>query len=514
MCMRTSDFEFDNQKRSDGYIYINEDKLEMEIMEIVGGKKNIELLDIPEDISREAYLNVADCGRRVLKWYPFEDEARVLEVGAGYGRLTEYLCARVKYVVAYEKKEERLRVIEARCNQYQNLTCLSGELKELIMYDKFDYIVVHDIFAIARKFFKDKNPNVAMLKFLKKYLCSTGKLLLITENRLGLKYFSGAVEDYSQQFFWGLRSFDEDERVRTFSKNELKEILVQAGFLNLNWYYLYPDIMNTLEVYSDEIQEKIAYGITYPDYESCADRYEFFDEKRMFYTLYREGIVSNFANAFFVECSIDQNAKKYVYSNLLSDYHIKRQGDKYICDNGSELPAGIHINIYLMSQIQRIVNCNLGDENPYISAIYDLFKEMKDHMMTKVYYLEDFYYDNGVVNPVNIQRENIYGLEYYRWRLGYLWYLENVMRYRNAKRRILLEDLLAVLNVDAKRMNEYIKIFLTGQKNRHILPRLAQNMFDFEAEAAKDVVFFDKQNLIRTTVQDELKVLHSGMAGE
>ena len=35
MCMRTSDFEFDNQKRSDGYIYINEDKLEMEIMENV-----------------------------------------------------------------------------------------------------------------------------------------------------------------------------------------------------------------------------------------------------------------------------------------------------------------------------------------------------------------------------------------------------------------------------------------------------------------------------------------------
>lgn len=514
--MRSSDFEFDNKERNNGYIYVNEDKLESEITELLLKGNDVETLEIPEDISGEAYLNMTVYRNRVLQWYPFASGTSILEVGAGYGALTEYLCANLDKVSVYERKRERLNVIRTRCDKYGNLSCYSGKLEEADFRQQFDYILVHDIFAFARKFFKGNNPNADMLVFLKKFLKRQGRLLLITENRLGLKYFAGAVEDYSQQFFWGLKSFDEDERIRTFSQAELMDILRKSGFVKSNWYYLYPDMVNTLEVYTDEIRSHMMYGTTYPDYESCADRYEFFDERRMFHTFYKEGIEYRFANAFFVECVMEDVSKEIAYANTIDDFIIKKSDNLkgFIYNDKNKLPEGMRLDCYLMGKVQEVVNCNLGPANPFIKEVYQIFEELNSYMKEQVHCMEDFYYNRGKVSVIKTERKNVYGFEYYRWKLGYSWYLNNVMCYRNAKRRILLESILEVLTVDLKQMENYMNIFQEESKNRYIIPRLSQNMFDFEAEDAKDMIVLDEKSINKTTVKDRLKVLCSGMAGE
>ena len=93
--MKTTDLEFEYNERADGYIYVNEDKLETEVKELLRSGKDVEALRMNEEISREAYLCLTKKREAVLKWYHFKEESEILEIGAGYGELTEYLCQRI-----------------------------------------------------------------------------------------------------------------------------------------------------------------------------------------------------------------------------------------------------------------------------------------------------------------------------------------------------------------------------------------------------------------------------------
>ena len=106
--MKTSDLEFEYNERKDGYIYINEDRLESEIKKILIKGSNIESMEIPQEISRDAYLCLTKKRENILNWYSLDQDSDVLELGAGYGELTEYLCMHTKNVTCYERKR-RLR---------------------------------------------------------------------------------------------------------------------------------------------------------------------------------------------------------------------------------------------------------------------------------------------------------------------------------------------------------------------------------------------------------------------
>ena len=62
------------------------------------------------------------------------------------------------------------------------------------------------------------------------YLKPEGRLLIAIENRLGLKYFAGAPEDHTDLHFFGINGYPGNQSQRTFSKNELGELLENSGF--------------------------------------------------------------------------------------------------------------------------------------------------------------------------------------------------------------------------------------------------------------------------------------------
>ncbi|MCM1258668.1 MAG: class I SAM-dependent methyltransferase [Roseburia sp.] len=509
--MRTNDLEFEYNERSDGYIYVNEDNLEEETKKILSAGHNVERLEIGKEISRDAYLCLSQKRKNVLKWYPWDEDASLLEIGAGYGEFSDYLCKHLRKVMSYERKAERLEVIKLRCREFENLQCCTGNLEDLKFSEQYDYILVHDVFALARKFFKGKNPNVSMLNFLKQYLKENGKLILVVENRLGLKYFAGAAEDYSQQFFWGLKSFDEDERARTFSKTELKEILQDSGFNSQKWFYPYPDAICALEIYSDAIREKMIYGISSPDYEYTSERFQFFDEQRMFYTLHKENMEDKFVNAFFVECSRNGHENNIAFANIENEICVTLSKDGFYVGE-HRLPEGMRLDAYLAGLVQKVVNCNLGDKNPYIPKVYEVFESIYSYLGNDIYYLEDFYCLEGKVTPFFAEHEVEHTKDYYIWRIGYLWYLNNIMFYRNAKRRIRLEKIMEILHVESRKIPEYLSI-LEKEKKKTFMPRLSQMMFDFEAENAKDGVLLDVDQIGKETLVEKLAVLHGRTAG-
>lgn len=504
--MKTSDLEFEYNERKDGYIYINEDRLESEIKKILIKGSNIESMEIPQEISRDAYLCLTKKRENILNWYSLDQDSDVLELGAGYGELTEYLCMHTKNVTCYERKTERIDIINLRCKKYGNLTCCGGDLQEQNWNETFDYVIIHDIFTLARKFYKGENPNVDLLKFVRKHLKPQGKILIFTENRLGLKYFSGATEEISNQFFWGLNSYDEDERSRTFSKSELEDIIRKSGMLYLNWFYPYPNLVYPLEIYTDEIRDKIVYGISKPDYEIISDRYEFFNEQRMFWTLHQEKIENQFANAFFVECSMQPIKKQILFADMENEFVIaNKKNGKFIDINGNLLPDGIRLDAYLVAKIQDTVNCNLGNKNPYIFQIYDVFRGIYQFLLKENYQVSDLYYQEGELRGnCRESREKRPASEYERWKLTYDWYVFHIMFYRNASRRIKLEHLVEIMHIQTENISGYLQQWKLEQDRHYIIPRLGQSMFDFEAEDAKDLIYFERENMDQMSIKSQL----------
>ena len=324
---------------------------------------------------------------------------------------------------------------------------------------------------------------------------------------MGLKYFAGAAEEISNQFFWGLNAYDEDERCRTFSKTELESILKSSGIRQTNWFYPYPDLVYPLEIYTDDIMNKIVYGISKPDYEIIADRFLLFDEQRMFWTLHREGIENRFVNAFFVECSMEDVEKQILFADLENDFRITtKKGDTFIDAAGTALPEGIRVDAYLEGLLQKVVNCNLGKENPYISQIYTVFSEIYRFLQKGNYKMQDFYFCEGELKlHTNGEKDNQPASEYQRWELVYEWYMNHIMFYRNAKRRILLEDFMQIMNISKEHIAGYVRNWKQQKDNHYLTPRFSQNMFDFEAEDAKSRKCFEKEALKNESLKSRLE---------
>lgn len=508
--MRNNDLEFEYNNKEEGYIYVNEERLEEEILRHLHNNSEVESLKIPEELSRDAYLSLTEKRANIIEWYPFDKEGSLLEIGAGFGELTKNLCSKLKKVDAYELKKERVCIVQKKCSLNNNVRCFTGFLSEQEFDETYDYILIHDIFALSRKFFKGENPNETMLKFLVKFLKKDGKLLLITENRLGLKYFAGAAEDYNRQYFWGLNSFEQDERNRTFSKSELMEIIENSGFVHQKWYYPYPDAVCTNEIFSDEIKSKICYGLTAPDRESCEERYQFFDEQRMFYTLYNEGISMQFANAFFIECSFKAVDTNIAYVDVEKNKMIYRQVDGSFIQNGEKLPEGVRIDIYMCKLVQQIVNCNLGEKNPYISKMYNLINEIVYLMRSTGCDMDDIYISENKLATLKCNKEKD---EYNLWKELYVWYEHNIMYYRNASRRIKLEKIIESLQLSNKTVMEYVQRYYTND-SKYYVPRLPDLMFDFEPGGSKDRLTFKITDLDYMSLSDKLKKLHGTLHTE
>lgn len=511
--MRNNDVEFEYNTVEDGYIYVNEDKLEKEILSLLERNADVDELHISDEISREAYLSLSKKRQQVISWYPFKETDTVLEIGAGFGELTECLETKVSQVHAYELKKERAEIIRKRAKKSVVYT---GFFEELEIPEKFDVCVLHDITAFTRKFVKADNPDVYFLEKLGNYLKPTGKLIIIVENRLGMKYFAGAVENYSRQFFWGLNSFEQDERFRTFSKRRLQQIIEAAGFEIYNWYYPYPDAIMTNEVFHDNIEEKMWYGIAEPDLEWDSDRFEFFNEQRMFYEYHKSKIASQFANAFIVECGRNQTSNEklqLVYKNFARNYSIKRDSKGVFWCKDVLVPPGKCLDIYLMELIEKIVDCNLGNRNPYIKDFYAIVERTLTYLNKKDYYIQDFFVLDDNLYVLERNQES-HSTKEHRFIIYYEFYIQNIMKYRNAYRRLPLKELWKVLDINDEELSLCLFNFKEKRRsisNQELVPRYPSLMFEFDAEDSRDLIYYNRELDDHTSIKKRIAAIQHGI---
>ncbi len=304
---------FDYYSGEDQY---SDGEIEEEIQNIVQDGKTLEELD---DVSFPVLYHLSKVRENILNWYPFEEGSSALEIGSGMGAITGLLSRRFSKLVSVELSRRRAEINYARHEQCENLEIYVGNLNDMDFGMQFDYIILNGVFEYAMSFTEGDTPYETFLQNIRRFLRPGGKILISIENRLGLKYFAGAPEDHTDAYFDGLKEYEGNSSVRTFSRAEWVDLMQKCGLNYFRFYYPYPDYKFPEEVFTDESLEDQPYGRV--SWNFTEYRMQLFPERDMAASLQHEGVIAQFANSFLIEMSDSPigTDRRVLYAKLSTD---------------------------------------------------------------------------------------------------------------------------------------------------------------------------------------------------
>lgn len=241
----------------------------------------------------------------ILDWFPFKKKATLLEIGAGCGAVTNVFIKKLKKVTANELDKDRAMIIKKRFADKKNLNIFDGNITEADLNEKFDYLTLIGVLEYQGRYTATKeslpySSYIHFLKNLRKFLKKDGILIIAIENKIGVKYIAGALEDHYGKLFYSLENYPNDTGIRTFSKEELKEMLHFAGYKKIEFYYPYPDYKLPFFIFSDDEELFIPTSRYTPIIDLSNSRQYLFNEVIFSSILKKEGILKKFANSFLI----------------------------------------------------------------------------------------------------------------------------------------------------------------------------------------------------------------------
>jgi GT2 family glycosyltransferase/glycosyltransferase involved in cell wall biosynthesis len=230
--------------------YTNGLEVEKRLLEIIAKSKDLssqskELESAITDWPSRYHLS---CRRanliRALDQLP--RRSNVLELGAGCGALTRYLGERFARVDAVEGSLLRARITRERCRDLPNVAVYAAPFSDIRLKPEYDLVTLVGVLEWAPLFGRipSRDPKDACLSLLRLAASGVkrdGILILAIENALGLKYWSGCVEDHTNRPFDGIHGYPVKHSPVTLSRTELSQLLHQAGFNHLMFYSPFPD---------------------------------------------------------------------------------------------------------------------------------------------------------------------------------------------------------------------------------------------------------------------------------
>lgn len=243
--------------------------------------------------------HISPIRQNILEWYDFNKEASLLEIGSGCGAITGLFCERLQRVVGIDLSKRRSTINAERNNAFDNLEIFVGNFEDIELKEQFDYVTLIGVLEYGDSYIHSKEPYVEMLRRVKEYVKPDGELIIAIENKFGLKYWAGAMEDHTGKIFDGIEDYQNTDGVRTFSKMEIEELMLEAGFTSMEFYYPMPDYKLPMSVFSDKHLPNQG------DLRNLAaaydrDRYQLFNEEIVYDELCKDGQFSYFANSFLV----------------------------------------------------------------------------------------------------------------------------------------------------------------------------------------------------------------------
>lgn len=268
--------------------------------------------------------HISDIRENILEWYPFDANASLLEIGSGCGALTGLFSRKVKKVTCIELSEKRSLINAERNKEKENIEIKIGNFEDIKLDEKYDYITLIGVWEYAGLYVSGEEPYTAMLEKIKGYLKPNGKIIVAIENKMGMKYFNGALEDHTAKMYSGINDYVGEKKVRTFSKPEIEKILSKIGIEDVIFYYPASDYKLPDVIYSDHMLPQ-AGDIRYykKDYADCRI-YNFYDAAA-FDQVCVDSIFDYFSNSFLFICGEKEASVQFARYNRLrkKQYRMK-----------------------------------------------------------------------------------------------------------------------------------------------------------------------------------------------
>lgn len=284
----------------------------------------------------------------------------------------------------------------------------------------FNYVVIDGVFDVLDKKKESLSKVLSMMYPM-------GEIIILTNNRLALRYFAGVKEFESDDFFGHLK------RTNLLYSKRQWESLCKDLSLNYKFYYPYPDYLLTTQVLSDAwLTSNI--NLKFEDYHSF--RYELFNENEALQSLIDSGDFSVFSNSFMIVISNKQ--RDIVYSKISTERkdefkictNIVKKNEGYIVEKVALTEKGIqHFNeineFYKNSQkqnekwfkycpVRQIDNKLIFDfiDGQNLESLVDLY--VKNNDFDKVFKTMDLLYEiisDGIIESFNVNEEflNVFG---------------------------------------------------------------------------------------------------------
>lgn len=222
---------------------------------------------------------IAELPKGLLGWYPFRKDSKLLYVTDASDNLTDLFKERVAEVTC---------AVSSDLNKYAAQT--------------FDYVVAIGVLEHTRQPAKVLQQCRVLLK-------SSGILLLGVDNRLGLRYFCGDRDKYTQRSFDGIENYrkimpKEREMLlgRAYSRHEIIDMLGHAGLTQHKLYSVLPDLEFPQLIYAEDYLPREELSIRYFPVYHYPDTV-FLEEEFLYTDMIKNGLFHATANAYLLECS-------------------------------------------------------------------------------------------------------------------------------------------------------------------------------------------------------------------
>ncbi|MBW7475064.1 methyltransferase [Paenibacillus oenotherae] len=283
-----------------GHSVYSDGSIEDEILGIA--EQEIDLEDVISKDDRWPILyHFSPVRRQIVEWIDFPENSKLLEIGAGCGAITGVLCEKASEVVAVELSLRRAKIIANRYKHHRNLEIMVGNLNDVSFETSFDIVTLIGVLEYAGRFTEEENPYHSFLRKIAGLMEDNGQLIIAIENKFGLKYWAGAREDHTGRFFDGLENYPHQDGVATFSKDEITKLLLDTGFMDIEFYYPMPDYKMPNQIFSDTYLPRSGQiKGEFPAYD--ADRLRMFNENLVLENLIKNNKFDFFANSFLILC--------------------------------------------------------------------------------------------------------------------------------------------------------------------------------------------------------------------
>ena len=303
-------------------------QVEDELLDIT---KNYAEIEYPRIIEEKAswpvLYHLSALRENAVDWIPMRGDEKVLEIGSGCGAITGALSRKAGQVTCVDLSKKRSMINAYRHSECENVTIHVGNFKDIepTLPRDFDYIFLIGVFEYGQSYMESEKPFEEFLGIVMKHLAKDGRVVIAIENKYGLKYFAGCMEDHLGTYFSGIENYAGGGGVRTFSRKGLEKLFAACGIEKYHFYYPYPDYKFMTTLYSDDhLPRKGELSNNLRNFDR--DRMLLFDEQYAFDGIVEDNLFSVFANSYLVVIGNGFDIKYAKYSNdRAPEYRIRTE---------------------------------------------------------------------------------------------------------------------------------------------------------------------------------------------